>query len=78
MYDLAKKVASLSEKKLNVIFSKSNDLEYLTDNPNRRCPSIEKARNLLGFTQKISIDEGLKRSFNFYIDNKKGEKIKKL
>ena len=74
MYDLAKKVASLSEKKLNVIFSKSNDLEYLTDNPNRRCPSIEKARSLLGFTPKISIDEGLKRSFNFYIDNKKGEK----
>ena len=29
---------------------KSSDVNYMTDNPNRRCPSIDKARKILGPT----------------------------
>ena len=29
-----------------ITFLESNDLDYMTDNPNRRCPSIKKAKRL--------------------------------
>tara|TARA_Y100000992_G_scaffold297669_1_gene261596 strand:- start:671 stop:1759 length:1089 start_codon:yes stop_codon:yes gene_type:complete len=49
-----------------VIFKTSKDRHYLTDNPNRRCPSIEKARLELNYNPKISIDDGLKKSMLWY------------
>lgn len=48
----------------------SNDEEYLTDNPNRRCPIIDKAKKDLGYNPKIQLEEGLKRSLIWYKDNK--------
>ena len=42
------------------------DKEYLIDNPNRRCPSIEKARQQLNFNPSIDLDEGIKRSLIWY------------
>ena len=57
-----------------LVFKKSEDKEYLTDNPNRRCPIIKKAKNDLGYNPKISIDEGLKRSLVWYRDNIEGQK----
>jgi nucleoside-diphosphate-sugar epimerase len=47
----------------------SSDLDYLADNPTRRCPMIEKARNELGFNPSISLLEGLRRSLIWYRDN---------
>lgn len=73
MLDLANKVIEASKKDLKTKFSQSTDSEYLTDNPNRRCPSIEKAKSLLGFSPKISIAEGLQRTYNFYQDHRVGE-----
>jgi UDP-glucuronate decarboxylase len=58
----------------NLVFKKSEDKEYLTDNPNRRCPIIKKAKNDLDYNPKISIDEGLKRSLIWYRDNIEGKK----
>jgi len=52
-----------------VVYHTSDDTNYLVDNPNRRCPDISKASNELGFTPKISIEEGLKRSLLWYKDN---------
>jgi UDP-glucuronate decarboxylase len=39
--------------------------EYLTDNPNRRCPSIEKARTLLGYDPTIDVSVGVRRFLEF-------------
>lgn len=49
----------------NIVFEKSADSEYLTDNPNRRCPKIDKARELLGYDPEIYVEEGIGRFLNF-------------
>ena len=54
--------ADLFDYQGNMIFEQSSDQEYLTDNPNRRCPLIGKARSELGYDPRISVEEGLKRS----------------
>ena len=59
----------LFDYKGTLVLEKSNDAEYLTDNPNRRCPIIDKAKNDLGYDPKIQLDDGLKRSLLWYADN---------
>ncbi len=44
--------------------------DYLVDNPNRRCPNIDKARGHLGFNPAILIDEGIRRSLAWYHHNR--------
>lgn len=50
-----------------VQYGKSSEEEYLTDNPNRRCPNIEKAKKLLKFQPSISVDEGVRRYLKFLV-----------
>lgn len=45
------------------------EADYLVDNPNRRCPVIDKARNHLGYNPQVSLEEGLRRSLIWYRDN---------
>ena len=56
----------------DLVFEVSSDKEYLTDNPNRRCPLIGKARDELGYSPSISIRDGLERSLLWYRDNSQG------
>ena len=65
--------AQLFGYKGKLVFETSNDAEYLTDNPNRRCPIITKARDQLGYNPKIDIEQGLKRSLIWYKDHSQGE-----
>lgn len=46
-------------------FGRSGDAQYLADNPNRRCPDIRKARELLGFSPKIAVEDGVGRFLDF-------------
>jgi len=46
---------------------------YLVDNPNRRCPVIEKARAQLGYNPSILIDDGLRRSLAWYHYHREAE-----
>jgi nucleoside-diphosphate-sugar epimerase len=75
--DLANRVTELSKDlfgyKGKVVKKVSEDKEYLTDNPNRRCPIITKAREEIGYNPSIGIDEGLKRSMIWYKDNNEAE-----
>ncbi len=72
MRELAEKVILATGRPLRVEFQQSEDPQYLTDNPNRRCPVIEKARSLLGFDPRIALDEGLNRTFRYYLDHPTG------
>jgi len=63
----------LFEYQGSVIRKTSSDKDYLIDNPNRRCPVIEKARTDLGYDPTISVDEGLKRSLLWYHGNQEAE-----
>ena len=56
-----------------VVRSESQEKDYLTDNPQRRCPVIAKAREQLGFNPQISIEEGLRRTLLWYRDNQHAE-----
>ncbi len=48
-----------------VKYAVSEDKEYLTNNPQRRCPKIGKAQKLLGYNPTILVDEGIKRFLQF-------------
>jgi nucleoside-diphosphate-sugar epimerase len=58
-----------------VVQRTSPDREYLTDNPSRRCPTIQKANRELGYHPRISLDEGLRRSLIWYGGNQDNEEI---
>lgn len=49
----------------------SDDKDYLTNNPQRRCPNIDKARRLLGYNPAISVDEGVRRFLTFIKESPK-------
>jgi len=59
----------LFDYKGKLVFEESVDKEYLTDNPNRRCPIIDKAKNELGYNPTIQLEEGLRRSLLWYQGN---------
>jgi UDP-glucuronate decarboxylase len=48
-----------------VHYGESADPAYLKDNPHRRCPVIEKARDVLGYAPTIHVEEGVKRYLEF-------------
>ena len=43
----------------------SADSDYLTDNPNRRCPDIAKAQRVLDYHPTIGVEEGVRRFLTF-------------
>jgi UDP-glucuronate decarboxylase len=48
-----------------VNYATSADKEYLTNNPQRRCPNIDKARRVLGYAPSISVEDGVTRFLTF-------------
>lgn len=46
-------------------FRVSEDPAYLTDNPNRRCPDISKARRILSYTPNVNVTDGIPRYLQF-------------
>jgi nucleoside-diphosphate-sugar epimerase len=66
---------SLFDYKGRLVCETSDDKDYLTDNPNRRCPIIDKAKNELGYEPTIQLEEGLRRSLLWYADNQKAEDL---
>lgn len=54
-------------------YSVSEDKDYLTNNPERRCPDIDKARKILNYNPGISVDEGIKRFLLFIKENDETE-----
>lgn len=67
--ELAEKFEKVGKKYFNykgqVICKKSDEEDYLTNNPNRRCPDINKARNLIGFEPVVEIEQGIKRFLEY-------------
>ncbi len=52
-----------------VVLGESSEKDYLVDNPNRRCPVIDKARSELGYEPRVSIEDGIYRSLIWYNHN---------
>ncbi len=73
MAELAEKLVAIAREQIGytgrVIHKPSSDENYLVDNPNRRCPIIDKARKELGYNPGIAFEDGLKRNFIWYKEN---------
>ena len=69
MSELAKIIVDISGKKLNVKYQASPDSDYIIDNPQRRCPSIDKAKGLLSYSPKVSLEEGLRKTYKYYLEH---------
>jgi nucleoside-diphosphate-sugar epimerase len=53
-----------------VVLGRAAEADYLVDNPNRRCPVIEKARTELGYAPRVLVGEGVYRSLVWYHHNR--------
>jgi nucleoside-diphosphate-sugar epimerase len=56
-----------------VVLGTAQQADYLIDNPNRRCPRLDKARAHLGFNPRILVEEGIRRSLIWYSHNQVAE-----
>lgn len=70
--DLAKKMIEIGKLQFNykgtVVLKNSSDPKYLSDNPQRRCPIIAKAKTELDYDPQISLEDGLRRTMLWYND----------
>jgi nucleoside-diphosphate-sugar epimerase len=70
MRELAERIAALGRELFDyrgrLVWQESSERDYLVDNPNRRAPVIEKARRELGYAPAVGLEEGLRRSLNWY------------
>ncbi len=56
-------------------FAVSEDKEYLANNPNRRCPIIDKAREKLGYNPQIDVEQGVRYFLEFIKESEKEKLI---
>jgi UDP-glucuronate decarboxylase len=56
-----------------VIYKTSDDADYLTHNPERRCPNIDKAKELLGYNPEIYVKDGVRRFLQFISESSEDE-----
>lgn len=54
-------------------FGVSDDKEYLANNPNRRCPVIDKARAKLGYDPQVDVEQGVRYFLEFVKESKEDE-----
>lgn len=61
MVDLANKIKKMTNSASEIIYK-----NLPVDDPTHRCPDITKVRNLTGWEPTISVEEGLKRTIEYY------------
>jgi UDP-glucuronate decarboxylase len=76
MKELAERLADtargLTGYQGRVVTEASPEADYLVDNPQRRCPIIAKARTELGYAPQVDLNEGLRRSLLWYLEQRNG------
>jgi dTDP-glucose 4,6-dehydratase/UDP-glucuronate decarboxylase len=66
MRDMAVLLLKIAGSRRSVVHRPSNEVHYLTDNPNRRCPDITKARSQVGYQPLVGLETGLGRTLEWY------------
>jgi dTDP-glucose 4,6-dehydratase/UDP-glucuronate decarboxylase len=51
---------------VTIEYKKSKEADYLTDNPQRRCPDLAKANSYLNYYPKVGLETGLLRMYQWY------------
>lgn len=65
MAELAEMI-SMKTGNVKIEYKMSDEKNYLTDNPNRRCPVLKRAFEDLNYIPKIDLDSGLDKTINWY------------
>jgi UDP-glucuronate decarboxylase len=65
IFDLASKIIEITNSKSQPIINSVPEYEIEHD-PRRRCPDIAKAKKLLKFQPKVSLEDGLRRTIEFF------------
>jgi nucleoside-diphosphate-sugar epimerase len=77
IYELAQRTATIAHDLFgydgDVRRQQSEDPDYLKDNPNRRCPDIQKARDEIDYDPSVGLKEGIRRSLLWYYDHQHAE-----
>ena len=68
--EFAQRVKALTGSPSDIVFK-----PLPQDDPKQRCPDITKARKLLGWEPKVSLEEGLRLTLNFFKKQLEKEKI---
>ncbi len=68
--DLINKTIALSGSKSKLVYNSPPNYD-IRDDPRRRCPNIAKAKKLLDYAPKIDLDSGLKRTIEWFREEKK-------
>jgi UDP-glucuronate decarboxylase len=63
MLELANKILSLTKSRSRIVFR-----PLPPDDPERRCPDITLAKKILNWAPKISVDEGLEKTIEYFKD----------
>jgi dTDP-glucose 4,6-dehydratase/UDP-glucuronate decarboxylase len=68
MLDLAKTISKIvkGNDEFEYEYKVSSDKNYLTDNPQKRCPDLTKSKTMLGYNPQVSLEEGLTRIYSYY------------
>jgi nucleoside-diphosphate-sugar epimerase len=73
MGELAERIVNIGRRLVGysgaVVHEASADADYLVDNPSRRRPLIDKARDHLGYAPQVGLDEGLERTMIWYAEH---------
>ena len=64
--ELAELIVSITNSNSQIDYIESKDKEYLTNNPQRRCPDISKAKHLLDYSPKVNLRNGLMNTYEYY------------
>ncbi|MEO0105289.1 MAG: GDP-mannose 4,6-dehydratase, partial [candidate division WOR-3 bacterium] len=59
--ELAKRIISLTNSNSKIVY-----LSPYPDDPHRRCPDIRKAKEILKWEPKISLEEGLRKTIDYF------------
>ncbi len=62
---VAATATKLGRRKVQVSFANSSDAHYLTDNPQRRCPDLTKAKTDFGYEAEVAVEDGIARYFQW-------------
>ena len=67
--NVAKMIQKTIGKSISINMIKSDDPNYTTDNPQRRCPDLSLIKKSVNYVPQINFEEGLKRVYNWYKGN---------
>ena len=56
---------------VEIKFEKSDDPNYVVNNPQRRCLDLKYIKKTVGYEPQISLEEGLRRAYVWYRENLK-------